>query len=166
MPLRARAILYLAAMSDLTARPSIKPPVRYEVRGKLRAAIYQMVWEGLEWADAANKVGLRAQSMRAAFERPHVLAFIRKEREMLRQSLAPRNIHRLREIRDAADNMPAVNSIALLERMGADGSMQQFGATHGPGVTIIIGAVQTDERQPVKTTIDLKANPPDPDEPA
>jgi hypothetical protein len=32
--------------------------------------------------------------------------------------VAPKNIHRLRQIRDAADNMPAVNAIKVLEQIG------------------------------------------------
>ena len=150
----------------LSAGPSQLAPRRKSINPKLIKALTLMVDQGMPISEAAQTSGLTTKCVRDAFEREHVIAYVRKRKQMLRESVSARNILRLAEIRDAAENMPAVNAILALERMGADGSMQQSGATHGPGVTIIIGAVQTDERQPVKTTIDLKANPPDPDEPA
>jgi len=108
---------------------------------------------------------MTTSAVRKAFERPHVLDYVRKRRQMLLASVNARNIQRLAEIRDAADNMPAVNSVLALERMAGDASSTGgTGVSHSPGITIQVVTVQSDERQPVKTTIDLTANPPDPDD--
>jgi len=148
------------------AEPLRRSPAA-RVQGKLAVALALMVDEGRPMSEAAQQAGMTTHAVREAFAKPHVLKYVRKRRQMLLASVNARNIQRLAEIRDAADNMPAVNSVLALERMAGDASSTGgTGVTHSPGVTIIIGAVQTDERQPVKTTIDLKANPPDPDEPA
>jgi hypothetical protein len=126
-----------------------------------------MVDEGKRIDLAAQEVGMTTSAVRKAFERPHVLEYVRKRRQMLLASVNARNIQRLAEIRDAADNMPAVNSVLALERMAGDASSTGgTGVSHSPGVTIVINSGQSDERQPVKTTIDLTANPPIPDDPA
>ena len=85
---------------------------------------------------------------------------------MLRESEIASNILYLGRIKRAAPNMPAVNAILALERMGDVASGQAGGVSHSPGITIQVVTVQSDERQPVKTTVDLTANPPIPDDPA
>lgn len=59
---------------------------------------------------------------------------------MLREGALPRNITRLIEIRDAADNMPAVQAIKLLEEMDQveRSSPGGVGQSLVPGVTINI----------------------------
>ena len=133
-------------MSDVAIAAPIDKPKRLEVRGKLRHALDAMIWEGLTSDEAATQFDFRVRSLRDALSRPHVLAYIRTEREVLRASVMPKNIHRLREIRDAADNMPAVNAIKLLEELGDDHSQRQSGISASPGVTI---RVVTVVQQPV-----------------
>ena len=128
------------------------------------SAVNAMVDEGLTWQDAAAKVGIQTRQLRRWLEKPLVLAFMRKQREMLRESELASNILYLGRIKRAAPNMPAVNAILALERMGEVASGQAGGVSHSPGITIVINSPQSDERQPVKTTIDLTANPPDPDD--
>ena len=130
------------------------------------SAVNAMVDEGLTWQDAAAKVGIQTRQLRRWLEKPLVLAFMRKQREMLRESELASNILYLGRIKRAAPNMPAVNAILALERMGDVASGQAGGVSHSPGITIVINSGQSDERQPVKTTIDLTANPPIPDDPA
>ena len=133
---------------------------------RMRVAVDHIVEDGMSWQEAASAAGLDNRSMRKALERPHVIEFIRKRKEMLRQSVCAGNIHYLRKIRAAAPNMPAVNAILALERMGDATSTPGGSLSHSPGVTIVINSGQADERQPVKTTIDLTANPPILDDPA
>ena len=130
------------------------------------SAVNAMVDEGLTWQDAAAKVGIQTRQLRRWLEKPLVLAFMRKQREMLRESELASNILYLGRIKRAAPNMPAVNAILALERMGDVASGQAGGVSHSPGITIVINSGQSDERQPVKTTIDLTANPPILDDPA
>ncbi len=152
-------------MSQQALETPRQAPIR--VKGKLATALALMVDEGMKIAPAAQQAGLTTRALRLAFERPHVLEYVRKRRQMLLASVNSRNIQRLAEIRDAADNMPAVNSVLALERMAGDASSTGgTGVSHSPGITIQVVTVQSDERQPVKTTIDLTANPPIQDEPA
>ena len=130
------------------------------------SAVNAMVDEGLTWQDAAAKVGIQTRQLRRWLEKPLVLAFMRKQREMLRESELASNILYLGRIKRAAPNMPAVNAILALERMGDATSTPGGGLSHSPGITIQINTGHSDERQPVKTTIDLTANPPIPDDPA
>jgi hypothetical protein len=126
-----------------------------------------MVDEGKPIHLAAQASGVSTHIVREAFAKPHVLEYVRKRRQMLLASVNARNIQRLAEIRDAADNMPAVNSVLALERMAGDATSTPGGSlSHSPGITIQVVTVQSDERLPVKTTIDLTANPPNLDDPA
>jgi hypothetical protein len=86
--------------------------------------------------EAAAKSGLNVLTIRLALQRPHVLAYYREQREVLRARESPANIHRLCEIRDAADNLPAVNAIRALEQLGGD--EQTRPNTPSPGVSIRI----------------------------
>ncbi len=150
-------------MSNTALEAPRQAPLR--VQGKLARALTLMVDEGKRIDHAAQEAGMTTSAVRKAFERPHVLEYVRKRRQMLLASVNARNIQRLAEIRDAADNMPAVNSVLALERMAGDATSTPGGSlSHSPGVTIVINSGQSDERQPVKTTIDLTANPPDPDD--
>jgi hypothetical protein len=134
----------LAHMSEMALHTPVKPiiepdkPKRLEVRGKLRQSLDAMVWDGLPWDEAAKSVGFSIQSMRKAFARPHVLAYLKAEREVLRASASPRNIHRLIEIRDKADNMPAIQAIRTLEQLGeSEGASASIGRA-SPGLVIVI----------------------------
>jgi hypothetical protein len=136
-------------------RPSIEK--RSEIRGKLRQALDSMVWEGLSYDQAARTVNYHVRSMRRALGRPDVLAYLNRERQVLRASVSPRNIHRLVEIRDADNNMPAVQAIKVLEQLGEDQHSRGNSANAPPGVTIrIVNVVQPGqsvERQPVTTPV-------------
>lgn len=129
-------------MSDASTAIATLP--RSEIRPdritpRMRKAVDGMVEQGLSWQDAAKAAGLDVRSMRKALERPHVIAFIRKRKEMLRQSVSAANIHRLRRIADAAPNMPAVAAIKFLEEMGEDrNGAPGDGIASSPGVTINI----------------------------
>jgi hypothetical protein len=69
---------------------------------------------------AAVKAGLTVRAMRKALQKPHVVKHLKQRRDVFRNSVCAANIHRLAKIRDAADNMPAVNAIKELERLGED----------------------------------------------
>jgi hypothetical protein len=139
------------------------------IQGKLKATLDVMVWDALELVDACRQTGFSPAAMRNALQRPHVLAYLRNERQVLRASLSPRNLHRLAEIRDAADNMPAVQAIRLLEELGDEQLQRNTGTSHSPGVTIrvinVAAPVQADARQRVidhpAQTIDHPSQLPD-----
>jgi len=102
-------------------RKTVVPVKR--IGGRLKQALDLMVWgDGkrryLPDNEAAAIAGLNVLSIRNALQKPHVLAYYRAQREVLRSRESPANIHRLCEIRDAADNLPAVNAIKVLELIG------------------------------------------------
>lgn len=109
-----------------------------KVTGKLRNAIEAMVWTGARRAEAAEKAGLTDHGLRNALNKPHVKAALLREMQVLRLSERPRNIRRLAEIRDAADNMPAVNAIKMLEDMETDIQAKSNASMSLPGLTIQI----------------------------
>lgn len=125
-------------MSDLAVIEQKPANKRLQIRGKLLHALDAMIWDGLEMVEAARNFKISAVAMRKALAKPHVQAYLRSERQVLRESLSPRNIHRLREIRDAANNMPAVQAIRTLEGMSDDHSAGGSGASASPGITIRI----------------------------
>lgn len=111
---------------------------RGQVTGKLRNAINYMVWEGLDRTEAAQKATLADHSLREALKKPHVKRFYLDQLDVLRTSARARNIHRLMEIRDAADNMPAVQAIKVLEQLSEEQAVGASYVRSSPGVTIVI----------------------------
>ena len=120
-------------------RKTVTPAKR--IGGRLKLALDLMVWGNGERRylpdnEAAAIAGLNVISIRNALHKPHVLAYYKQQREVLRARESPANIHRLCEIRDAADNMPAVNAIRALEQLGDEQTNKPSIAT--PGVVIRI----------------------------
>ena len=110
--------------------------VANRVTGRLKQCLDLMVWHGLKDNEAAVRVGFNVTSIRMALQRPHVRSYYLKQIEVLRDRERAQNIIRLTQIRDAADNMPAVNAIKALEQLGEH---QQLGSTQQtPGITIVI----------------------------
>ena len=133
--------------SSLAERPPVSKATQAKVDKlpkRIVDAVEAMVWQGLPFNEAAQQVGLSPRQMRRWLEKPHVVGLLRREKQMLLASDSPRNIHRLREIREAAPNMPAVQAIRDLEAMqGAQGLLGQASSPNGiaqsnPGVTIVI----------------------------
>lgn len=161
-------------MSDVAVhkeRPTAPSDKRQRILPKLAKALIEMVDGGRPIHEAAQIAGMSTHAVREAFNKPHVIQFVRKRKQMLRESISARNITRLAEIRDKADNMPAVQAIKLLEEMGDDRAGSSAPISQ-PGVTIVINGLasnatvidaQANERQPVMQddrTLDLKANDP------
>lgn len=119
--------------------PTVDKPKRTPRIGrKLFAAIELIVFNGADLQDAATQSGLTTFQLRQAFGRPHVIAHLKERREVLRAAASGKNILRLCQIRDAADNMPAVNAIKVLEQLGDGDAPGRSGVSHSPGLTIQI----------------------------
>lgn len=127
-----------AQLPLLPAQERPRRPQLVKIGQKLRQAIDFVVFEGLPLQEAAAKAGLTTFQLRQAFARPHVIAHLKVRREVLRESLCGSNILRLGAIRDAADNMPAIQAIRTLEQLGDDTHGGTAGSTHSPGITIRI----------------------------
>jgi hypothetical protein len=121
-------------------RKTVLPAKR--IGGRLKQALDLMVWGDGERRyfpdnEAAAIAGLNVFSIRNALHRPHVQAYYRTQCQVLRARESPANIHRLCEIRDAADNMPAVNAIKTLEGLDED-LMRRNTDTPTPGIVLRI----------------------------
>jgi len=145
-----------------TARQAItpkanKPPLR--VKGKLRIALKAIVWEGQDIADAARTAGMTGHAVRCALDRPHVLAFIRNEREVLRAYVSAQNIHHARNLRNTSDNdMAKLGAMKLIEQLGTESVARSAGSLTLPGLTIqIIQQVGSAAIEPPLTDVTDKA---------
>lgn len=99
-----------------------------------------MVWEGLDIAEACRDANLKADSMRKALCKPHVLAYMRAQREVLRASMSGRNILTLAEVRDQTGNaMARVAAVKALEQLGDDPN-KPTGNASVPGLVVVIGS--------------------------
>lgn len=121
---------------------------RARVQGKLAIAIDLIVFDGLAMDAAAKRAGLTTYTVRQAFGRSHVIAHLKRRREVFRATVCGANVHRLAEIRDAANNIPAVQAIGMLERMDSEpGATRATQAT--PGLVIVVqGSPKTIEHAP------------------
>jgi hypothetical protein len=123
-------------------QPALIPlnPQRQALANRLSARVKQavelMVWSGKAYDAAATESGLTVRAMRLALARPHVMAYYRNEMNLLRSSEGPKSIIRLAQIRDAADNMPAVNAAKHL--LEPDEHQPNNKQTTSPGVQIRI----------------------------
>ncbi len=117
------------------ARTASKPG---KVTGKLKAACDAIVHEAKPWNEAAVQAGLTVRSMRLALERPHVLAYLRTAKEVLRQSLCAANPRRLAELRDQSANpAAAVRAAVALEQL-VGGVAAPGSAVQAPGLVIVV----------------------------
>lgn len=128
------------ATAERPAKTTARPALR--VTGKLRDACDYLVHEGLSLYDAARKAEISTFSMREGLKRPHVLAYVRQQREILRTSMCGANILALANVRDQTDNQNArVSAVKALEQIGDDNSsIRSSTSTSMPGVTIHIHA--------------------------
>jgi hypothetical protein len=151
---------HLAFGANPRERKTVLPAKR--IGGRLKQALDLMVWgDGvrryLPDNEAAAIAGLNVISIRNALHKPHVLAYYKQQREVLRARESPANIHRLCEIRDAADNMPAVNAIRALENLDEQGLTRHSTDLPTPGICIRI--VHQQIPQPVDVTPQVKPLP-------
>jgi len=117
--------------------PAGQPPNKgTQITGKLRRALDAMVWSGLPRKAAAQAAGLTEHGLYKALRKQGVRAAYLAELEVLRTSERARNIHRAVEIRDAANNMPAMDAIKWLHK--EDEQAQRTSGPSMPGFVIVL----------------------------
>lgn len=111
-------------MSDtaLATQSADKPPAKLAPdnrppTGRMKRALDMMVHDGMTDNQAAVEVGITIQAIRLAIQKRGVRKYLEQQRDVSRARVCARNIHRLAQIRDAGDNMPAVNAIKMLEQL-------------------------------------------------
>jgi hypothetical protein len=108
-----------------------------KIGAQLRAACDFMVYAAMSWDAAAVKAGLKVRGMRKALRRPHVLKYLRDERQVLLAAISTATPLRLAQLRDQDENRnAAVNAARTLEGLDADMPMRGGQAT-APGFVLI-----------------------------
>jgi hypothetical protein len=103
----------------------------------VKCAIDAMIFERCSRAEACERAGFTERALYLALEKAEVAAYWNQELQVLRAGERAANIHRLCEIRDAADNMPAVNAVKTLEQLDAE-AVARPAAQVSPGISIRI----------------------------
>jgi hypothetical protein len=143
------------AFADKTSLARNKqPPLR--ITKRIRDAVDTMVTRGIAYDQAAAEHGIATRHMRLALAKPHVIAYHQQQLKVLRGARSARNFHRLCEIADAENNMPAVQAIRALEQISDDQTNTK--QTTSPGVTIRIVNVAATPAQHEQTTITANAD--------
>jgi hypothetical protein len=123
------------AFADRTALARNKIP-KLRITPRVKRAIDAMVVNKTRWDEAAIEAGLTTRAMRLALEKPHVMAYLRKQLDVSRGARQVANFHRLCEIADRNDTMPAVQALRALEQLGDEQINTK--QTTSPGITIRI----------------------------
>lgn len=92
----------------------------------------------LSLPDACRKTGFHFASMRNALERPHVLRYLKEQKQVFRAAVSAQNISALAKIRDESGNaMAQLGAIKVLEQLDEE---HQAGtaAKSLPGLQIVV----------------------------
>jgi hypothetical protein len=101
----------------------------------VRTAIDAIIHDRCSRAQACKRAGFTERAFYLALEKPEVAAYWNRELQVLRVGERASNIHRLCDIRDAANNMPAVNAVKALEMLDAEAVARPAGQP-SPGIVI------------------------------
>jgi hypothetical protein len=137
----------MANMSTSVVQPKRRAPPgspigrsdRGVVSGKLKAALDLVVNEGLDPYEAAAKLNYHARSMRMALAKRHVLAYLRAQREVLRQTASAQNIHHAIDMRAHSSNeMCRLGAMKFIEQIEDEARSGGRPGAPLPGLQIVI----------------------------
>ncbi|WP_246663292.1 hypothetical protein [Rhizobium sp. WL3] len=94
---------------------------------KNKAAVELMVFDGLKRSEAAAAVGLTDHALRAALNKPHVLAYLNAQMDILRTSGRPRALHTMIDLLESKNDSTKFKAAEYLD--GMNRSSHQVGAT-------------------------------------
>ena len=121
-----------------------RKPTALPITPRTRRLIEAMVHDALPLDRAAAEAQMTTRAARLALGKPHIAAFLKSELQVLRSARQPKNFHRLCEIADADNNMPAVNAIKAMEIEQIE---QRSNSAPAPGVTVrIVNVIQSNEQ--------------------
>jgi hypothetical protein len=119
-----------------TAGPVDKRRRKRGLTTAVRTAIDAMLYDRCTRAQACKRAGFTERALYLALEKAEVAAYWNAGLQVLRAGERAQNIHRLCEIRDAADNMPAVNAVKTLEMLDAEAAARPVGQADARGIVI------------------------------
>lgn len=97
------------------------------VTPRIRQAIEHMVHDGMDRRIAAETVGLTDHGLRTAMHKPHVLAYLNEQMEVLRTAARPRALRKMVDLLDAKTERIQFESAKYLD--GMDRPSHAVGAT-------------------------------------
>jgi len=118
----------------------------------VRTAIDAMIYDRCTRAQACKRAGFTERALYLALAKAEVATYWNQALQVLRVGERASNIHRLCEIRDAANNVPAVNAVKALEMLDAEAV-----ARPGPSPGIVIRFVT--QASPA-SNVDITPRPP------
>lgn len=98
-----------------------------EISPKVKLAIDLMVFEGMKRDEAAESVGLAIISLRQAMLKPHNLAYLNEQMEVLRTSARPRALRKMTDLLEAKTERIQFEAAKYLD--GMDRPSHAVGAT-------------------------------------
>jgi hypothetical protein len=110
-----------------------------------------MLYERCTRAQACERAGFTERALYLALEKPEVAEYFNRGLQVLRAGERAANIHRLCEIRDAVDNMPAVNAVKTLEMLDAEAIVRPTGQVT-PGLVIKFVTYEKPQPAPIDIT--------------
>jgi hypothetical protein len=141
-----------------TSQTKIAPKKPERIRKRLKYALDAMIWGGpdgqlVDYVAAAKLANISTRIMRKNLERPHVLAYLRTQREVFRASLSSKSLWHLDQISAQRTNMNAAVA-ACRAVLGQDDQPRVASAESGPWLTIKLVAAPAAPAPPV--TIEAK----------
>jgi hypothetical protein len=101
----------------------------------VRTAIDAMIYDRCTRAQACKRADFTERALYLALAKAEVAQYWNQALQVLRVGERASNIHRLCDIRDAANNMPAVNAIKTLEMIDSEAAGRPTSQT-SPGIVI------------------------------
>ena len=101
----------------------------------VRTAIDAMIYDRCTRAQACKRADFTERALYLALAKAEVAQYWNQALQVLRVGERASNIHRLCDIRDAANNMPAVNAIKTLEMIDSEAAGRPTSPT-SPGIVI------------------------------
>jgi len=121
----------------------------------VRTAIDAMIYDRCTRAQARKRAGFTERALYLALAKVEVATYWNQALQVLRVGERAQNIHRLCQIRDAANNMPAVNAVKALEMLDAEAVARPIGQP-SPGIVIKF-ITQAPQPAPI---VDITPKPP------
>jgi hypothetical protein len=154
-------------MSTDIAKPSpqaLAAPTRsrpLQVTGKLKLVLDRVVQEGADPYEAGRIEGMHARSIRLALAKPHVLGYLRRARQVLREQARAQNIHHMIKMRaEGRNEMARLGAMRLIETDDEAAHRSPMPVSPGLQIVIVSDAPRTAPR-PGAPTIDVTRHKPD-----
>jgi len=109
------------------------------VTGRLKSALDDMIWKGLEYNVAAKANGLTVRAMRKAIDKPHICTYLAAGKRQLRASEGPRTLRRLVQLAHQDRNAnAAVAACRAIENIPAEEFQNRAGQPQVAGFVIVL----------------------------